>query len=167
MPNAKVLSEKQAAVAALMEKMKNAGTVVLVDYKGISVADDTKLRRELRAAGVEYAVIKNTMVRFAADALDMKALDEHLNGTTAVAMSEDPLAAAKVLCGFAKKNDKIKVKAGYVEGKPMTAEQIIALSKLPSREVLLAQVLGGLTGTIRALAVALQAIVDKDSEPAA
>jgi len=178
MPNAKILTEKQAQVAALIEKMQNASAGVLVDYKGISVADDTKLRRELRSAGVEYAVIKNTMLRFAFDALNMKELDEHLNGTSALAISSDPVAAAKILSEFAKKNDKIKIKAGFVEGKALTAAEVGELAKLPSREVLIAKVLGGfnapisgfvgvLSATMRGLVVALQAIADKKAEPAA
>ena len=179
MPNAKVLGEKQAQVAALTEKIKNASAGVLVDYKGISVEDDTKLRRELRNAGVEYAVVKNTMLRFAVNALDLNELDEQLNGTTALAISAtDPVAAAKIISDFAKKNDKIKIKAGFVDGKALTAAEVSDLAKLPPREVLIARALGGLnapisglvgvlSATMRGLAVALQAIADKKAEPAA
>lgn len=179
MPNAKVLEEKRALVAALTEKMKNASAGVLVDYKGINVADDTKLRRDLRNAGVEYSVIKNTMLRFAVDALEMNALDDQLNGTTALAISpEDPVAAAKILTEFAKKNDKFKVKGGFVDGKALTTAEVAALAELPSREVLIARVLGGFnapisglvgvtSGLLRGLAVALSAIAEKKEEPAA
>ena len=179
MPNAKVLEEKRALVAALTEKMKNASAGVLVDYKGINVADDTKLRRDLRNAGVEYAVIKNTMLRFAVDELGLKELEQHLQGTTALATSEkDPVAAAKILTEFAKKNDKFTVKGGFVDGKALTTAEVAALAELPSREVLIAKVLGGFnapisgfvgvtSGLLRGLCVALNGIAEKKGEPAA
>ena len=179
MPNAKVLEEKRALVAELTEKMKNASAGVLVDYKGITVADDTKLRRELRAAGVEYAVIKNTMLRFAIDNLGYSELDEQLNGTTALAISpEDPVAAAKILTASAKKNDKFKIKGGFVDGKPLNTAEVANLAELPPREVLIAKVLGGFNapisglvgvtnGLLRGLVAALAAIAEKKEEPAA
>ncbi|MCI6907953.1 MAG: 50S ribosomal protein L10 [Clostridiaceae bacterium] len=179
MPNAKVLEEKRALVAELTEKMKNASAGVLVDYKGITVADDTKLRRELRAAGVEYAVIKNTMLRFAIDNLGYSELDEQLNGTTALAISpEDPVAAAKILTAYAKKNDKFKIKGGFVDGKPLNTAEVADLAELPPREVLIAKVLGGFNapisglvgvtnGLLRGLVAALAAIAEKKEEPAA
>ena len=179
MPNAKVLEEKRALVAELTEKMKNASAGVLVDYKGITVADDTKLRRELRAAGVEYAVIKNTMLRFAIDNLGYSELDEQLNGTTALAISpEDPVAAAKILTAYAKKNDKFKIKGGFVDGKPLNTAEVANLAELPPREVLIAKVLGGFNapitglvgvtnGLLRGLVAALAAIAEKKEEPAA
>ena len=152
MPNAKVLEEKRALVAELTEKMKNASAGVLVDYKGITVADDTKLRRELRAADVEYAVIKNTMLRFAIDNLGYSELDEQLNGTTALAISpEDPVAAAKILTADAKKNDKFKIKGGFVDGKPLNTAEVADLAELPPREVLIAKVLGGFNAPISGL----------------
>ena len=179
MPNAKVLEEKRALVAELTEKMKNASAGVLVDYKGITVADDTKLRRELRAAGVEYAVIKNTMLRFAIDNLGYSELDEQLNGTTALAISpEDPVAAAKILTAYAKKNDTFKIKGGFVDGKPLNTAEVANLAELPPREVLIAKVLGGFNapisglvgvtnGLLRGLVAALAAIAEKKEEPAA
>ena len=179
MPNAKVLEEKRALVAELTEKMKNASAGVLVDYKGITVADDTKLRRELRAAGVEYAVIKNTMLRFAIDNLGYSELDEQLNGTTALAISpEDPVAGAKILTAYAKKNDKFKIKGGFVDGKPLNTAEVANLAELPPREVLIAKVLGGFNapisglvgvtnGLLRGLVAALAAIAEKKEEPAA
>ena len=179
MPNAKVLEEKRALVAELTEKMKNASAGVLVDYKGITVADDTKLRRELRAAGVEYAVIKNTMLRFAIDNLGYSELDEQLNGTTALAISpEDPVAAAKILTAYAKKNYKFKITGGFVDGKPLNTAEVANLAELPPREVLIAKVLGGFNapisglvgvtnGLLRGLVAALAAIAEKKEEPAA
>ena len=101
LPNAAVLKEKQAIVAELAEKMKNASAGVLVDYKGITVANDTKLRRDLRNAGVEYSVVKNTLTKLAADQVGFNDIDEHLNGTTAIAISpSDPIAAAKILYNY-------------------------------------------------------------------
>lgn len=180
MPNAKVLSEKQAIVADLAEKMRNSSAGVFVDYIGTSVATDTELRRAMRAAGVEYAVVKNTLLRFAANQVGFEALDPILNGTTAMAVSpSDPVAAAKIICQYADKKDStIRVKAGFVDGKVISPDEVKALAELPSKEVLVAQVLGTmiapLTGfvtvlnaNIRGLAVALQAIADKKSEGAA
>ena len=176
MPNKKVLEEKQIIVDALVEKMKNASAGVLVDYKGITVANDTKLRRELRSAGVEYNVIKNTMLHLATERLGYQALDSHLNGTTALAISPtDPVAAAKVLTKYAKKNENFKIKAGFVEGKVINREEVSSLAELPPREVLIAKVLGGfnaplsglvnvLNGNLRGLVVALNAIAEKKSQ---
>lgn len=173
MPNAKVLSEKQAVVEALTERLKSASSGVLVDYKGITVAEDTDLRNQLRKGGVEYSVVKNTLVRFAANNVGYAELDSYLNGTTALATSADPVAPAKILSAFNKKmNDKFAIKVGFVDGKVITAKEVEALAELPSREVLVAQVLGTmiapitgfatvLNANIRGLAVALQAIADQ------
>ncbi len=179
MPNEKVLSEKQAIVAELAEKLKNSSGGVFVDYTGTSVAQDTEMRRAMRAAGVDYTVVKNTLTRLAADKAGMAALDPILNGPTALAVSKsDPVAAAKLISEFASKKDsKLKVKAGFVEGKVITPEEVKALAELPSREALVAQVLGTmiapvtglvtvLNANIRGLAVALKAIADKKSEAA-
>lgn len=176
MPNAKVLSEKQAVVKELEDKLKNSCAGVLVDYSGTSVETDTQLRRALRDAGVEYSVVKNTLVRFALDDTGYGALDSHLHGPTALAVSQnDPVAAAKLICEYANKKDStIKIKVGFVEGKVISEEEIQALAKLPSREALVAQVLGTmvapitglvtvLNANIRGLAVALNAIAEKKS----
>ena len=180
MPNAKVLSEKQAIVAALAEKLQNAQGAVFVDYSGTDVATDTEMRRAMRNAGVDYAVVKNTLTRFAVDQIGMKELDPVLNGPTALAVcASDPVAAAKVVCEYAdKKDSKIQVKAGIVDGKVIDVEGVKALAALPAKEVLIAQVLGTmiapitglanvLNGNIRGLAVVLQAIVDKKNEEGA
>jgi len=176
MPNAKVLSEKQTIVESLAEKLKNSCAGVLVDYSGTDVATDTKMRREMRAAGVEYAVVKNTLTRFAANKVGLDDLSPFLNGPTALAISaKDPVAAAKLLCEYASKKDsKIKIKVGFIDGKIITDTEVKALSELPSREVLVAQVLGTmiapitglatvLNANIRGLAVALNAIAEKKS----
>lgn len=175
MPNAKVLSEKQAIVEELTGKLKSTAGV-LVDYSGITVAEDTELRKAMRAIGVDYAVVKNTLTRFAANNVGFEALDPHLNGTTALAVSaEDPVAAAKIINEYASKKDsKIKIKAGFVNGKLITEAEVKALAELPPKDVLVAQVLGTmiapisglanvLNANIRGLAVALQAIADKKS----
>ena len=163
MTNATVLSEKQAIVAALAEKMKNASSGVLVDYKGINVEQDTKLRRTLREHNVEYAVVKNTLARFAAKQVGFDALDPILNGTTAIAISmEDSILPSKLLVDFAKDNPKVfQIKAGFVDGAVVDKDTIESLSKLQSKEILLATVLGTLNAPIGALARALNAILEQ------
>lgn len=167
MPSAKVLESKKARVEELTELLKNSVSCVLVDYKGISVADDTKLRRELREANVNYFVEKNTMLKFAFHNIGMECFDDVLNGTTAIAISnDDQTAPARILGEFAEKNENFTLKAGCVEGEYFDADKIKALSKIPSREVLLAQLVGSLQGPIQKLAALLQAVVDKDGEAA-
>ena len=167
MPNASVLQQKQAIVAELAEKMKAASAGVLVEYKGITVEDDTKLRRELRQAGVEYSVVKNTLLRRAADTIGFGELDSHLNGTTAMAVSpSDPLAAAKILCNYAKSNESFKIKVGFIDGKIVSDEEVKQLAAIPSREILIAKMLGSLNAPISKLVYVLDAIAKKDEAPA-
>jgi large subunit ribosomal protein L10 len=171
MPNAQVLSEKQAVVAALTERMQNASCGVLVNYEGITVAQDTELRNELRKEGVEYSVIKNTLARRAIDSLGYSALDESLNGTTSLATtSEDPIIPLRVVSEYAKKlNSKFAVKAAFLEGKVLSAEEIAQLSTLSSKKDLQAQLVGTVCGPIIGLICVLDAIIAKDGgeEPAA
>lgn len=160
MPNAKVLSEKQAIVASLTEKFQNAAGGVVVDYKGLTVAEDTALRVEMRKNGVEYFVMKNTLARFAAKNAGLEELTGVLEGTTSFAICEsDPVAAAKVVAEFAKKmkDEKFIIKAGFVEGKVLSPEEVKALADLPSREVLIATVLGTMLAPVRGLATVLDA----------
>ncbi len=165
--NEKILQEKQALVEALAEKLNGSIAGVVVEYKGISVADDTMLRRKLREAGVEYAVVKNTMLRRAAEKAGLEGLNDVLKGTTALAVSaEDPVAAAKILCDQAKADENFKVKAGFVEGEVIDVARVNELAKLPNREGLISMLLSVLTGPVRGLAVALNAIVEKEGEPA-
>ena len=167
MASEKVLQEKQALVAELAEKLGAANAGVIVDYSGISVADDTVLRRKLREAGVEYAVVKNTLLGRAADNAGYGDLKSVLEGSTALATSsEDELAAAKVLCEYAEKNEKFAIKAGFFEGKVVSAETVKELSKVPPKEVLLAMFLGGLNATIAGLARALNAVAEQKGEAA-
>lgn len=176
MPNPSVLKQKQEFVSELADKIKNAGAGVLVDYKGINVADDTKLRRDLRAAGVEYFVVKNTLLKLACEKVGFEEFYPHLKETTALAISvSDQVAPAKILSEYAKKsNGKFKIKAGFVDGRVINATDVAALAELPPREVLIAQVLGGLNapisglvnvlnGNIRGLVVALNAIAEQKS----
>ena len=134
MPNAKVLESKKTVVDALSEKIQNATSAVFVDYKGITVAQDTELRNQFRAAGVEYAVVKNTLTRFAANKAGYTEFDELLNGTTSMASTtDDPIAPARVVCEFAKKNKNVvKIKGGMVEGKVLSVEELMSFGELPS-----------------------------------
>ena len=169
MPNAKVLSEKQAVVAGLIETLKSSASGVLVNYEGITVAEDTNLRNELRKAGVEYAVVKNTMVRRALDDTGLSELDDVLHGTTSLAVSkEDPIAPMRVIHKFAKglEGDRFVIKAGFMDGKVLPLADIAALAELPSKEVLLGQVLGMMLSPITSLAIVIKAIAEKGGEPA-
>ncbi len=168
MPNAKVLEAKKQAVAELSEKISASITGVVVDYKGISVADDTALRKELRENGVKYTVVKNSILKRAVEGTDLAEIGSVCEGTTAIALStEDYTAAARILCNYADKHDNFNVKSGFLDGKVVSIETINELAKLPSREVLLATVLSAFQAPIAAFARAVQAIVDKDGEPAA
>ena len=168
MPNAKVLSEKQAIVAALTEQLKGAASGVLVDYKGITVAEDTALRGELRQNDVQYGVVKNTLVRFAMNNVGLSELDGVLNGTTSLATSaSDPIAPMRVINKYAKQlNDKFVIKGGFMDGKVLALEEIMALAELPSKETLQAQALGMMLAPITSLAIVLKAIAEKNGEPA-
>ena len=168
-PNAKVLSEKQAIVASLTETLQSASSGVLVDYKGITVAEDTALRAELRENGVEYSVVKNTLLRRAADNVGLGELDEVLNGTTSIAISkDDPIAPMRIVNKYAKQmGDRFNIKAGFMDGKVIPLEDIAALAELPSKDGLVAQLLGMMLAPITSLAIVLKAIAEKDGEPAA
>jgi len=161
LPSAKVLEAKKAIVAELAERLKGSVTGVLVSYKGINVADDTALRKELREAGVKYTVVKNTLLSRAAEMADLAGLQPTLEGTTALATSdEDYAAAARILANFAKKSKTFEIKAGYLDGEIVDLATIDSLAKLPTREVLLANVLGAFQAPIASFARAIQAIVD-------
>ncbi len=167
MPSEKVLQEKQQLVATLTEKLSAAKAGVIVSYEGITVADDTVLRRKLREAGVEYAVVKNTLLGRAADAAGYGEMKSVLEGTTALAVSnEDELVAAKLLCEYAEKNENFKIKAGFFEGKVIDTATVKDLAKVPPKEVLLAMFLGGLNSTVAGLARALNAVAEQKGEAA-
>ncbi len=167
MPSAAVLEKKQAQVSALSDRIKESVAGVLVDYKGINVADDTQLRRDFREAGVEYNVIKNTIIKMAAEKAGLNGLDEVLEGTTAIATCKDDyVASARILQKFANMHPKFKLKSGYIDNEVIDAERLKALAKLPSREILLATVCSAFNAPIAAFARAVQAIVDKNGEGA-
>ena len=159
MPNAKVLESKKAVVEALTSKIQEATSVVFVDYKGITVAQDTELRKQFREAGVEYAVVKNTLTNFAAKNAGYD-LSKVLNGTTAMASTTgDPIAPARIVCEYAKKNKiALSIKGGIVEGSVLSAAELNGFGELPSKNALVAQVLGTFLAPISSLAFVLDQI---------
>ena len=163
MPNAKVLSEKQAIVEALAQRIQNAGAGVLVDYKGITVAEDTALRTELRKEGVEYTVVKNTLTRRALDQLGMNELDSVLNGTTSLATAEnDPIAPFRIISDYSKKlGERFNIKAAFMDGKVLNDAEIAEMAELPSKDALYAKVLGTMIAPITSLAVCLNQILEQ------
>lgn len=165
MPSEKVLELKKQSVVELTEKLNKACAGVVVDYKGINVADDTKLRKELREAGVDYKVVKNTLLHRAAIEAGIDGLDPVLEGTTALAVSNDDyVVAARILAKFADTHKDFTVKSGFMDGSVISVDMVNSIAKLPSREVLLATVCCAFNAPIAALARALQAVVDKDAE---
>lgn len=174
MPSEKILQEKQEYVEKLAAELSSSVSGVIVSYKGISVADDTKLRRELREAGVEYRVVKNTMLLRAAEKAGIMGLDDILKGSTALATCPDHTSAARILKKYADTSKTFELKAGFVEGKAVDAAAVAILADMPSKEVLVAKVLGGfnapitglvyvLNANLSGLARALQAIADQKS----
>ncbi len=159
MPNAKVLESKKAVVESLTGKIQDATSVVFVDYKGITVAQDTELRKQFREAGVEYSVVKNTLTNFAAKNAGYD-FSEVLNGTTAMASTTgDPIAPARIVCEFAKKNKNVlSIKGGIVEGSVLSANALNGFGELPSKNALVAQVLGTFLAPISSLACVLDQI---------
>lgn len=152
-----VTAEKQAIVAEIKEKLESAKGAVLADYRGLNVADATKLRRTLREAGIEFRVLKNTMTRIAAHEAGIQGLDTYLEGPTAIAFGfNDLVAPAKVLTKFAKENKNLVIKAGIVEGKVVDEKGVKALADLPPREVLVAKMLGSMQAPISGLVNVLQ-----------
>ncbi|TGE33100.1 50S ribosomal protein L10 [Desulfosporosinus sp. Sb-LF] len=160
MPN---IEEKSQVVSEIKEKMQKSSGIVLADYRGLTVAQVTQLRAQLRQAGVEYKVLKNTLVRRAANELGVEGLDSYLEGPTAVAFSADPVAPAKILMEFAKVNKlkTFKIKAGVLEGKVIGPEGVKALADLPSREVLLTMVVRGMQAPLVGMVNVLQGPIRK------
>lgn len=162
MPSQSVLEQKKAIVAELSERLKSSITGVVVSYEGINTEDDTKLRKELRENDVKYTVVKNTLLSRACEEAGLDDIKPVLEGTTAIATSDSEYAAAaRILCNYAKDHDNFKVKSAYLDGAVIDMYTIVALSKLPTREVLLANVLGAFQAPIASFARAVQAIVDK------
>lgn len=154
---------KQPIVTAIAEDIKDAQSVVLVDYRGLTVAQDTALRKELRDAGVVYKVCKNTMMRRAFEGTEFAGLDEYLEGPSAIAISkEDATAPARILCKFAKTAQALELKGGVVEGTVYDVAGLTELSKIPSREELLSKLLGSMQSPITNLARVLKQIAEQD-----
>ncbi|MBR7184025.1 MAG: 50S ribosomal protein L10 [Clostridia bacterium] len=164
MPSKVILEQKQKAVAELAEKMRNAASGVLVNYQGITVEDDTKMRSALRAAGVEYMVVKNTMTGRACDEVGFGEMKQYLSGMTAIAISaEDPIAPAKVLKQYADKVESFKILAGFLDGAVVDEKTVNELADIPSKDVLIAKLLGSLQSPLYGLAYVLQAKIDKEN----
>ena len=168
MASEQILAGKKARVTEVAELLKNSCAGVIVDYKGITVEEDTKLRKELREAGVTYFVEKNSILRFALKEAGISGLENVLEGTTAIAISaEDQTAPARILGKFAGDSEgKFSVKAGFIGEEIYDEAGVMALSKIPSRDVLLAQLVGSLQGPIQKLAALLKAVSEKDGEAA-
>ena len=167
MPSNAILEQKQKIVADLAEQMRNSVSGVLVNYQGITVEDDTKMRKALREAGVSYMVQKNTLTGRACDEVGYSEMKQYLSGMTAIAISEkDAVAPAKVLKEYADKIESFTILAGYVDGAVVSADTVKQLADIPSKEVLIAKFLGSIKSPVYKFAYALQAIVDKDGEAA-
>ena len=167
MPSNKILEQKQEVVRVLAEKLRSCASGVLVQYQGIKVADDTAMRAAMRKAGVEYAVIKNTMIGRALKEAGIEGLDAHLNGMTALAIStEDAVAPAKILKEYAEKVEGFELKAGFLDGAVLDVAGVEALAAIPSKEVLIAKMLGSLMAPLYSFSRVLQAKIDKENEEA-
>ncbi|WP_075620204.1 50S ribosomal protein L10 [Paenisporosarcina indica] len=164
----RTIEAKKVRVEEITEKFTTAATAVVVDYRGLTVSQITELRKQLREAGVEFKVYKNTMTRRATEAAGLAGLNENLTGPNAIAFStEDVVAPAKIINDFAKKNDKLEIKAGVIEGTIATADDIKALAELPSREGLLSMLLSVLQAPMRNFALATKAVAEQKEEQGA
>ena len=164
MPSNSILVQKQQIVADLAEQLKNSVAGVVVNYQGITVENDTAMRKALREAGVKYVVMKNTMTGRACDMVGYGDLKQYLNGMTAIAISEiDPVAAAKVLKTYAEKVESFNILAGYVDGAVIDANTVNALAEIPNKETLIAKLLGSIQSPLYKFAYAIKAVVDKEN----
>lgn len=167
MANAKVIQAKQESVDAVTAKLRESATTVVVDYRGLNVAQVTELRKQLREAGIEFQVLKNSLLRRAAAAAELTELNEVLTGPSAIAFSvDDVVAPAKILNDFAKKNDALELKGAVVEGRVIGVEEVKALAELPSREGLLSMLLSVLQAPVRNFALAVKAVAEKEEQGA-
>lgn len=161
----KAIEMKKQVVQEIAERFSNSKSTIVTDFKGLNVSQSTELRKQLREAGVEYKVLKNTLTRLAAKEVNLDGLNEHLVGPTAIAFSnEDVVAPAKVLHKFAKENKELEIKAGVVEGKIVSLEEIKALAELPSHEGLLSMLLSVFQAPVRNLALAVKAVAEQKAE---
>ena len=167
MPSKSILEQKQAVVAELAEKLKNSPAGVVVNYQGITVDADTKMRKALREAGVTYTVMKNSLTGRACDEVGLGEMKQYLSGMTAIAIaSDDAVAPAKVLKEYAEKIESFEILAGYLDGKVVDKATVEQLADIPSKEVLIAKLLGSIKSPLYNFAYAIQAIIDKDGEAA-
>ena len=167
MPSNSILEQKQAIVADLAEKIKNSPAGVVVNYQGITVEDDTKMRKALREAGVTYTVMKNSLTGRACDEVGLGDMKQYLTGMTAIAIGQnDPVAPAKVLKEYAEKIESFNILAGYLDGAVVDKDTVMQLADIPSKEVLIAKLLGSIKSPLYSFAYALQAVVDRDGEAA-
>lgn len=165
MPSAKVLEQKKQAVSEIVETLKNAQAGVLVDHRGLTVEEDTNLRNELRKENVTYFVVKNTLLRRAVKEVGLDDLDEVLSGPTAIAVSSDnPVAPAKVMADFAKEHEALELKSGFMDGNVMSLDEVKVLAATPSKEVLIAKMMGSLNSPVSGLVRLLNTIVEKGIE---
>ena len=167
MPSKQILESKQAIVNELAEKIRTAQSGVIVKYEGITVLDDTEMRRKMRESGVEYVVMKNSLTSRACDEVGYGEIKEHLTGMNAIAIShDDPVAPAKILKEYANKIETFEIRVGFLEGKVIDQATVNELAEIPSREVLLSRFLGSIQSPISGFARAIQAIIDKQGEGA-
>ena len=167
MPSKIILEQKQAVVADLVEKLKNSPAGVVVNYQGITVEDDTAMRKALREAGVKYMVMKNSLTGRACEEVGLGDMKQYLSGMTAIAIgSEDPIAPAKVIKKYAEKIESFQILAGYLDGAVVDSATVNALADIPSKEVLIAKFLGSIKSPLYGFAYALQAVIDKGGEAA-
>ena len=167
MPSKSILEQKQAAVAELAELLRNSPAGVLVNYQGITVDADTKLRKALRESGVKYMVVKNSLTGRACEEVGLGDMKQYLSGMTAIAVSEnDPIAPAKIIKEYAEKIESFEILAGYLDGAVVDKNTVIELADIPSKEVLIAKLLGSIKSPLYGFAYAIQAIIDKDGEAA-
>ena len=165
MPSNKILEQKQALVAELAQELKNSVSGVLVNYQGITVEDDTKMRKTLREAGVKYKVVKNSLTGRACDEVGFSDMKQYLTGMTAIAISEnDAIAPAKILKEYAEKIESFSILAGYVDGAVIDTKTVEALAEIPSKEVLIAKFLGSIKSPVYGFAYAIKAVADKKAE---
>ncbi|WP_078429458.1 50S ribosomal protein L10 [Alkalihalobacterium alkalinitrilicum] len=163
-----VLAKKQEVVTEIANKLRDSKSTIIVDYRGLNVAEVTELRKQLREAGVEFKVYKNTMARRATAEVELSDLDAQLVGPTAIAFGgEDVVAPAKIINEFAKKHEALEIKAGVIEGRIATVEEVKALAELPSREGLLSMLLSVLQAPVRNFALATKAVADQKEEQGA
>ncbi|PEE44708.1 50S ribosomal protein L10 [Bacillus pseudomycoides] len=164
----KAIETKQQVVTEIADKLRESKSTIVVDYRGLTVSEATELRKNLREAGVEFKVYKNSLTRRAAESVEMAELNEFLTGPNAIAFSnEDVIAPAKVLNDFAKNHEALEIKAGVIEGKLVSLDEVKAIATLPSREGLLSMLLSVLQAPMRGLAIATKAVADQKEEQGA